>query len=297
MRIGYPCINRTIGCTANSTFRLRSYSRERLIETVANNLACLEKILAYNLENDLLFFRISSDLVPFGSHPVNTFDWPGHFAADFRRIGVFIKRHRMRISMHPDQFVVLNSMNPAVLSKSIEDLRYHCRVLDALGLGRDAKVQLHAGGVYGDRESAIARLVATIKGLSHDMRKRLVIENDNRCYPLRDCLAIHRQTGVPILFDFFHHACLHCGEPMEEALAAAARTWKPRDGAPMVDYSQQQKGARTGTHTQSLSARGFAQVVRLCERYNCDVMLEIKDKESSALRGWAIMRRELGNPK
>ena len=48
MRIGYPCINTTIGCKSNRTFRLKSYSEERLIETVENNLNCLLQILRFN---------------------------------------------------------------------------------------------------------------------------------------------------------------------------------------------------------------------------------------------------------
>ena len=100
MRIGYPCINRCIGCSPARTFRLSSWSDERLSETVTANLSCLENILSYNIANGVFFFRITSDLVPFASHMVNTFPWQEHFSAEFRRMGEFIRSHQIRISMH-----------------------------------------------------------------------------------------------------------------------------------------------------------------------------------------------------
>lgn len=83
MRIGYPCINRTIDCTASSTFRLKSYTESRVKQKVKNNLECLRRILQFNLEHKLFFFRISSDLVPFASHPINRFNWQKYFQEDF----------------------------------------------------------------------------------------------------------------------------------------------------------------------------------------------------------------------
>jgi hypothetical protein len=44
MRIGYPCINLTLGCKGDRTFHLKSYSEERLVATVDNNLNCLLEI-------------------------------------------------------------------------------------------------------------------------------------------------------------------------------------------------------------------------------------------------------------
>lgn len=282
MRIGYPCINRTLGCT-NRTFRLTSYSAERLLHTIALNLTCLESILAFNRSHGILFFRITSDLIPFASHPICTADWPGEFQDQFNSIGRFIRDHRMRISMHPDQFVVLNTKDPGVLERSIGELRYHATVLDLLGLDCTAKIQVHLGGVYGDKEAAIERFVRAYQILDPTIRRRLVIENDDRLYPVRDCLEVSAATGVPVLFDFFHHQVNPSPGALPDLLEEIGRTWLLSDGLPMADYSSQAEGMRRGNHAETLDVDDFLLLLEETRGHDFDLMLEIKDKEQSAL--------------
>jgi UV DNA damage endonuclease len=284
MKIGYPCLNRTIGCKAGRTFRLKSYSEERLVETVASNLDCLERILRWNAESRIRFFRITSDLVPFASHPVCRFDWAGHFREQFARIGEFIREHGIRISMHPDQFTLINSLDEAIFERSRRELLYHARVLDALGLDRTAKIQIHVGGVYGDKEGSLARFVERYRILEPAIARRLVIENDERCYSLRDCLAIHRQTGIPVLFDAFHHSILNHGEDIRTCLERIAPTWAGHDGIPMVDYSIQAEGRLAGSHAESIDIASFESFLIESHPFDFDLMLEIKDKETSAMK-------------
>lgn len=294
MRIGYPCVNASLPCTSTSTFRLASYSDERLTQAVANNLACLQRILEYNVEQGLLFFRIGSGVVPFGSHPINTFPWQTHFAADFRALGRYIQQHNLRVSFHPDQFVVLNSPDAGIVERSIQELVYQGSMLDLMELDATAKLQIHAGGLYGDKEAALARWIATYHRLPAAVKARLVVENDDRLYSLQDCLRLHEAVGVPVLFDNLHHECLNNGEPMAQALQLAAATWHPtQDGPPMMDYSSQSVGERKGKHTASLDEGQFREFLSHLHGLHPDVMLEIKDKESSALRAVAILY-ELG---
>lgn len=288
--MGYPCVNRTVGCSAGRTFRLASYSRERMERAVGENLSCLARILEYNLARGLLFFRISSDTVPFASHPVCDFEWADRFAGDLAALGSFVRLHDMRVSMHPDQFVLINSPDRDVVRRSIAELEYHCRLLDAMELGPDAKVQIHVGGLYRDRDTAMRRFVSEYRSLPGAVTGRLVIENDDRLFCLADCLDLHAETGVPVLFDCFHHLCLNRGEPMDEAFDSAMKTWKRADGPPMADYSEQERGNRTGSHAGSMDETRFREFIAQCPEADFDLMLEIKDKESSAIRALRILK-------
>jgi len=289
MKIGYPCINRTIGCTSNATFRLASYAEEKLVKKIESNLDCVLRMLQFNVAHDILFFRISSDIIPFASHPICTFDWPTHFQDTLANIGRFIRKHSIRISMHPDQFVVLNSPDLLVVYNSFRELKYHCFLLDALDLPQTAKVQIHIGGVYGDKTKALNRFVATYNTLPKFIKKRMVIENDDRLYNLNDCLRVHEQTGVPVLFDVFHHVCNPTNDSVASGLKKAAATWGKKDGAPMIDYSAQEKGKRPGAHAEHINSGQFKKFLKQIHDVDCDIMLEIKDKEKSAIKAVKII--------
>jgi UV DNA damage endonuclease len=259
-------------------------------DVVKNNLGCLQKILRYNLKHDLLFFRISSDIVPFASHPICKFNWIKVFREEFESIGNFIKNNNMRISMHPGQYVLLNAMDEKIRSRSIAELTYHCNVLDSLGLDESAKIQIHVGGVYGDKVQALTRFVNAYESLGPKIRRRLVIENDDRLFNLKDCIDIHALTGIPIVFDTFHHRLLNSGESLSEAINKARCTWdKKHDEILMVDYSEQEGGERLGVHSYEINTESFKHFLQHAKEFDFDLMLEIKDKEKSALQAKSII--------
>jgi len=292
MKIGYPCINWTIGCKGDRTFRLKSYSEERLIETVENNLNCLINMLNFNIKNNLLFFRITSDLVPFASHPICKFDWQNHFKNKIQEIGKLINKNNMRISMHPDQFIVLNSKTPDVVERSIAELYYHAEVLDLMKLDKTAKIQLHAGGAYGNKKESLERFADNYNKLDEKIKNRLVIENDDKIYSFKDCLFLHEKIKVPLLFDLFHHRVLNNKESVEDCLEKQRKTWEKEDGIPLLDYSSQKVGFRPGSHAESIDLKDFEKFLNDSKPYDFDIMLEIKDKESSALKAINIAEKD-----
>lgn len=291
VKIGYPCMNHTLEpeVRTSRTFRLASFTPERFRETVRLNLDGLRRILEWNVREGVGFFRISSDLVPFASHPVCRIPWWDECGPELAAMGAIVRDGGLRISMHPDQFTLLNSPDAEIVRRIVDELAYHVRVLDAIGLDATAKVQIHVGGVYGDRPAAMRRFAAAYRNLPAEIRARLVIENDDRQYPVADCVALHEDLGVPVLFDFFHHRLLNRGEPSRQGLEAAMRTWRPHDGIPMTDYSSQEPGARRGAHARTLDAGDFRATLAETRPLDFDIMLEIKDKELSARRAMALL--------
>ncbi|MGE0792598.1 MAG: UV DNA damage repair endonuclease UvsE [Candidatus Woesearchaeota archaeon] len=281
MKIGYACINTQIGCSTNSTFRLKNFTKENFIEKVSNNLSCLKEILKFNLKNNLLFYRISSAIIPFASHEVCKIDWVKYFKKDFKEIGKFINENKLRVSMHPDQFVIINAKDENIVKKSIAELKYHCDFLDALNVDESCKVQIHIGGVYGDKTSAIKRFIENYKKLPNKIKKRLVIENDHRSYSLKDCLIVNKATNIPLVYDSYHHECLNNGETFKESISKAIKTWQKKDGNLMVDYSNE--GDKKGNHSKHIDLKKFKEFLKETKQFDFDITLEVKDKEKSAL--------------
>ncbi|MEM4605959.1 MAG: UV DNA damage repair endonuclease UvsE, partial [Candidatus Pacearchaeota archaeon] len=220
-------------------------------------------------------------------------DWKKEFKKDLEEIGNFIKKNNFRITMHPDQFVVLNSLNKKIVENSIKEIEYHVDFLDSLGLDESAKVQIHVGGVYENKKESIKRFIAVYKKLNEKIKKRLVIENDDKNYSFKECFEIHKKIKIPIIFDYFHFNCLNNGEKIKDVLSKFVSTWKKKDGLPLIDYSSQEPNERIGKHAKTIDEEDFMNFIEILkkERIDADIMLEIKDKEKSALKGLVILNK------
>ena len=257
----------------------------------------MREIMRYSVNKGCKFFRMGSGLVPFASHPVLDVNWQREFAEPLREIGDFCREHDLRLAFHPDQYCLLNAVDEEIVEKSIWELQWHADFFDCLGVSTESKMQIHVGGVYGNKEAAMERFCYVYNNrLSDKIRARLVIENDDRLFAVKDCLWLNAHTkrngvpeshqGVPILFDNLHHACLHNGEPLLPAMEACLNTWwQPFDGRPLTDYSSQDltKTTHLGAHTENIDDVHFEAYVRYTKHFNFDVMLEVKNKDRSAL--------------
>ena len=286
MKIGYACLAVGVKDTNYRTCIMKNATDERLTELISHNLCSLENIIDYNIKNDIKLFRVTSDLIPFGSSSVNTLNWSDMFKEQFKKIAEKIKNNNMRISMHPGQYTVLNSPKEDVVKRAIEDLEYHTKVLENLGVGQDGKIILHIGGVYGDKESAIKKFIETYAGLDKTIKRHLVIENDDKSYTLEDVLSISKQTGIPVVFDNLHHNINSYEKEKSDRywIEECKSTWKEEDGDQKIHYSQQDKEKRRGSHSKTIDSKEFYEFYKSLKRDDIDIMLEVKDKNLSAIK-------------
>jgi UV DNA damage endonuclease len=282
IRLGYAGVNTDLP-TASRTFRLAGYSEERMLEVAHENILALGEILQWNKRHGITLFRITSNLIPFGSHPVNSGTWKDEFRKDFEGIGSFIRENRMRVSMHPGQHTVLNTPDEGYFSNVLRDLEYHNAVLDLMGLDEGNVVVVHGGGGYGNKQLSAERLRMRIENLPHSLKRRLVMENDDRVFTAAEILPLCRHTGLPGIFDVFHHEVLPSfpGMKPREIILLFRDTWKM--SRQKIHYSDQDPLKRRGSHSQSVDVRTFGAFLRAIEDLDLDVMLETKDKQSSVL--------------
>ena len=286
MRIGYACTLANPIYGRMKTCRMKDVNEERLQELIAHNLDVLKQMMRYNARNKIQMFRISSDLIPFGSSEVNPLSWWELFQEQLEEIGDFAKKNQIRLSMHPGQYTVLNSPDEQVVQRAVEDLMYHCRVLDAMKLDASNKIILHIGGVYNNREQAIQRFERNYLRLPEQVKRRLVIENDDRSYSADEVLQLAKQLKIPMIFDVFHHEVLPSKKEwnLNRWMAEINQTWTALDGRMKIHYSMQADHKKPGAHSQTIDIIAFLDFTSHLENRELDIMLEVKDKNVSAIK-------------
>lgn len=285
MKIGYACL--TIGVPNTNMKRciMRNASEHKLLELISHNLNSLENIIDYNIKNNVWLFRISSDLIPFGSSPINEIPWWDIYRSQLLSIGNKIKSNGIRVSMHPGQYTVINSPNEDVVKRAFDDLKYHCRVLDSLGVNEEHKIILHIGGVYNDKKAAVERFINNFNNIDAIVKKRIVIENDDKSYNICDVLEINTVLNIPVVFDNLHNEINSCDREKRDVfwINECRKTWREKDGIQKIHYSQQDTNKKLGSHSETILTDKFIDFCKNLERDDIDIMLEVKDKNLSAV--------------
>ncbi|GIW13235.1 MAG: hypothetical protein KatS3mg062_0674 [Tepidiforma sp.] len=284
-RWGYPCENRTLRATTLRTLRLANLSAERVRARVEENLADLELMLRFNAERGIGLLRIGQQLVPFGSHPAFPYDWAAEHGPRLRALGELARRAGIRLSMHPGQYVAPGSEQPAVVERSLAELRYSARVLDGLG-AEDGVIVLHGGGAAGGKAAAAGRL-ATALGREKGVLRYLALENDERTWSVADLLPLAGALGVPVVVDTLHHRWNPGGMTLAAALEAASATWQTRQ---KVHLSSQSPGGRPGAHAEMVEREDLERLREAAGTLRLDVMVEAKAKE---LAVFALLGRDV----
>jgi UV DNA damage endonuclease len=286
MAIGNCCLLWGIYHTNYQTIKLSSVTDQKLKEVIEYNLISLDNAINFSIDNKIKFFRLSSDIIPFGSNTVNKIKWHQLYKKQLAAIGEKIIKAKMRVSFHPGQYSVLNSPDPKVVRNTVKDLEFHALFLDSLGLDYTHKMVLHIGGVYGDKEAAIKRFAKNFELLSKSAQNRLIIENDDKSYHTEDALKLSAMIGTPVVYDNFHNSILTSDKSISdyEWIKRCAKTWKSKDGRPKTHFSTQQVGAIKGTHSHRVLINEFMPYYEKVKDLDVDYMLEVKDKNISSIK-------------
>lgn len=291
VRLGYVAISKALGkkVTSSSTVTFTNYNKitlpnkklEKLKSVAASNLRDLETIIRYNIENNIHFYRITSALIPLVTHPEVGY-W-GHrefLRKDFEYVGKLINDSKMRVDTHPDEFNVINSINPKVVENTkinllrqaewFEDFKYE--------LG---KMVIHVGGATNGKEAALERFITNFITFPNEVKSKIIIENDDKTYTAQETLNLCNELNLPMVLDFHHHNCNNNNENIYELIPKIFLTWKNEKLPPKIHFSSPRDHEKDRKHSDFINATDFVDFLENIKTFDTDIdiMLECKEKD------------------
>uniref|UniRef100_A0A0W0EZA6 UV-endonuclease UvdE n=1 Tax=Moniliophthora roreri TaxID=221103 RepID=A0A0W0EZA6_MONRR len=296
-RLGYACLNTVLrnkkpaseSVFCSRTCRIDSIKKNGMDwvrELGRKNVQDLLTMIQWNEDNKIRLMRVSSEMFPFASHAVYGYSLD-YCAPLLAEAGKLARKYGHRLTVHPGQFTQLGSPKTHVVDAAVRELKYHCEMLDLMGVGKDGVIVIHGGGVYEDKTATLERIKTTITNLlPQPVRDRLVLENDELCYNAEDLLPLCEELSVPLIFDYHHDTLKPSSISPTEIIKRTNAIFHRRGITPKQHLSEPRPGAVTIMERRAHADRCTALPAELeldDVARDVDLMIEAKDKEQAVL--------------
>ncbi|MFS0654049.1 UV DNA damage repair endonuclease UvsE [Bacillus sp. 179-C3.3 HS] len=260
---------------------------EALLRTTKANLVNTLRTLYFVIAHDIPLYRLSSSIVPLATHPEVRWDFVTPFRKEFHDIGELVKRHNLRVSFHPNQFTLFTSPKPAITENAVIDMTYHYEMLEAMTLEKESYMNIHVGGAYGDKASALRRFDENIKQLPNHIKARMTLENDDKTYTSLETLGVCEKHDIPFVFDYHHHVANKDDHAaLDEILPRMFNTWDKTGIPPKIHLSSPKSEQAIRSHADAVDMSFVLPLFEALKPYKQDVdfMIEAKVKDQALLR-------------
>ena len=288
IRLGYVALPKSIDITSSKTITLTNYKKigirrgeERRSKLLEENIKSLQEILNFNYKNNIHFYRMTSNLVPLLTYKKAYKNILLKHKKELSTIGEYIKEKNMRVDIHPDQFFVLNSINETVVENTISSLEYYDKLMNIMGL--KTNIILHVGSGQGGKIESMKRFETNFKKLDKSIRSKIIIENDDKTFNIRNTLSLAKKLNIPMVLDYHHFLCNKNNEKIEDFIVDIFSTWKT---TPKIHFSSPKSKREKRAHHDYIDADTFIDFINKIKFCNIDfdIMIEAKMKEEALFR-------------
>lgn len=286
IRLGYACISKTLDITSSHTITYTNYEKtrnkeEKLIEITNKNLNNLEEILKYNIKNNIHFYRMSSKIIPLATHPNIKLNLLNIFKEKLEHIGNIIKENNLRVDIHLDEYCVLNSTNPNIVSSTINIIKFYKNMLKTMNI--ESYMILHIGSSAFGIEKSITRFINNFKKLDEESKNMIILENDDKVFKIEDVLKICKTLNIPMVLDYHHYKCNKI-ESLEQHIKEIINTWKGK--TPKMHISSKKNNKEFRSHHDYIDINDFIELTNILktQNKNMDIMIEAKQKDMALFK-------------
>ncbi|GAA0367485.1 UV DNA damage repair endonuclease UvsE [Bacillus horti] len=296
VRLGYVAMSVNLqNSSPSQTMTFKQFSqledREaavRKLERIAqSNVKNCLRLLRHNVAHDILFFRLSSRLVPLATHQeLDGWDYMKSLTKELNELGEFINKHQLRVDFHPDHFVLLNSPRPEVFKDSLVNLRMHFALLKGMKQNTVHRCVMHVGGNYKNTDEALERFVSNWANVPKAIQQMIMLENDDKSFDLIHTLYLCEKLGIPLVFDYHHHLAHNQDTHWENEWGRVLKTWEHSPLPVKMHISSPRNEKQFRAHADFVDGRMFMDFLRKVKGSvpHIDCMIEAKQKDSALFR-------------